>query len=228
MPRKPLLVGSRVFPFKRDAEDACRKILYRSQSGGRVVVPADVQFLLDLLELHPEREIKIGVGIAHFEVRSNPRFGKQRSFYLIRTDGTETDFSFVKCLRPPTHRQLVMAAMRREVEGQIIEFAKHEYRVSSHVLCPITRRYVERDAAHVDHSSPTFLELAEDFAGRSGGWYELSVAHADGSIGVQLGSSHQAGAWRKYHRERANLRIVSIEANLSLLRRSGELPGEDR
>jgi hypothetical protein len=99
-------------------------------------------------------------------------FVRQRSFYLVRTDGSETDFSFMKCLRPPTHR----------------------------------------------HSSPTFLQLAEEFAPQQGGWDEMVIARADGSIGVQLGRADQAKAWRDFHRENARLRLVSSAANLSLLR----------
>ena len=97
-----MLVGSRTFLLKKDAEDACREVLYRYAPGDRVTDPADEQFLLDLLELHPQRDDKIGRGIDHFEIRTNPKFVKQRSFYLVRIDGSETDFSFVKCLRPPT------------------------------------------------------------------------------------------------------------------------------
>jgi hypothetical protein len=219
MSRKPILVGSRAFALKKDAEDACRQILYKYQPDSRVVEAKDEQFLLDLLGLHPDCDGKLGDGIDFFEIRTNPKFVKQRTFYLIRRDGSETDFSFVKCLRPPTHRQVVMAAMRHEVVMQIADFADLAYGSNLEVPCATTGVMVSRDAAHVDHSSPTFVELAEDFAARHGGWDEFAVAHADGSIGVQLGNFEQAKAWRDYHCENARLRIVSIQANLSLLRR---------
>lgn len=219
MPRIPVLVGSRTFALKKDAEEACREILYRYQPGDRITEPADEQFLLDLLGLHPRRDAKLGCGVAHFEVRSNPKFVRQRSFYLVRIDRSETDFSSVKCLRPPTHRQLVMDAMRHEVSSQVFEFAERAYSSGTPVLCVIMGRVVERCEAHVDHSSPTFLELADKFATQQGGWDEMVIVHADGSIGVQLGCEDQAKAWRDYHRHNARLRIVSIEANLSLLKR---------
>jgi hypothetical protein len=219
MSRKPTLVGSRTFALKKDAEEACRTILYRYRPGERVVDPADERFLLDLLELHPERDSKIGCGIASFEVRSNPRFVKQRSFYLIRTDGSETDFSFVKCLTPPTHRQLVLAAMRQEIFPQIFEFADRAYGSASELPCAITGSMVSRDAAHVDHSAPTFIELAQEFVAEHGGWDEFGISRSDGSIGVQLENSDLAKSWREHHRANCRLRIVSVEANLSLLRR---------
>jgi hypothetical protein len=118
MPRDPVLVGNRSFALKKDAEQACRDILYRYEPGHRVAEIADEQFLLDLLELHPQRDEKFGCGVDHFEVRVNPKFVRQRTFYLVRVDRTETDFSFVKCLRSPSHRRLAMDAMRHEVSNQ--------------------------------------------------------------------------------------------------------------
>lgn len=225
MPRNPVLVGNRSFALKKDAEQACREILYRYDPGHRVSGIADELFLLDLLELHPQRNEKLGCGIAHFEVRVNPKFVRQRSFYLVRIDRSETDFSFMKCLRPPSHRQLVMGAMRHEVSTQVYEFAEETYHSTAPVLCAVTGRAVAREKAHVDHSSPTFLELAEQFVVEQGGWGEMVIARADGSIGVQLGRDDQASAWRDYHRRNATLRIVSIEANLSLLKRGSRVPG---
>src|SRR5262249_30112737 len=158
MPRNPVLVGRRSFALKKDAEDACREVLYRYPPGSRVTSPDDEQFLLDLLDLHPQRSEKVGRGVAYFEVRTNPKFARQRSFYLIRVDHSETDFSFMKCLKPPTRRQLVLDAMRHEVSNQIYEFAEQSYKKEKNfvVRCAITDRAVKRIEAHVDHSSPTF------------------------------------------------------------------------
>jgi hypothetical protein len=39
MPRNPMLVGSRSFALKKDAEDACREILYRYRPGNRITDP---------------------------------------------------------------------------------------------------------------------------------------------------------------------------------------------
>lgn len=222
MPRNPVLVGHRSFALKKDAEDACRELLYRYPPGSRVTSPDDEQFLLDLLDLHPERSDKVGCGVAYFEVRVNPTFTRQRTFYLIRVDQTETDFSFMKCLKPPTHRQLVLGAMRREVANQVYEFAEQTYDADSVVRCAVTGQVIERANAHVDHSSPTFLELAEQFIIQYGGWDGFIIAHADRSIGVQLGDEGQAKEWRDYHRQYANLRVVSIEANLSILKRAAK------
>jgi hypothetical protein len=208
-----------VFELKKDAEEACRRFLYKYEPGSVVDEFADELFLLDLLYLHPDKDAKIGCGIERFEVRQNPKFPRQRSLYLVRNDGTETDFSFVKCLRPPTHRQMVLEAMRQEVFPQVFNFSESAYTSVLEVPCAITGVMLPRGTAHVDHSAPTFVELAEEFVAQRNGWDAFMLARADGSIGVQLADPEQAQAWRDYHREKARLRMVSIQANLSLLRR---------
>ena len=47
---------------------------------------------------HNEWEIKKGVGIDHLEVRISSTFRKNKEFWIVRTDGTETDISYTKCL----------------------------------------------------------------------------------------------------------------------------------
>ena len=41
---------------------------------------------------------QVGAGIKAFQVRIHPEFDTSRCFFVLRTDGTETDFSYRKCL----------------------------------------------------------------------------------------------------------------------------------
>jgi hypothetical protein len=54
--------------------------------------------MLDLLSRHPYCEEKIGAGIQSIWSQPNEYWENNRCFYLTRVDGTEIDFSFVKCL----------------------------------------------------------------------------------------------------------------------------------
>ena len=63
----------------------------------------DAVHLVPLLELRSEAPEKVGVGIDHFEVRSPPPElppFSDRCFWVLRTDGTAVDFSYLHCLRP--------------------------------------------------------------------------------------------------------------------------------
>jgi hypothetical protein len=99
MVAKPVIIGDVYFPRKGDAQQACRDLLYRYPPGSVIDDPSDEAFLHDLLELHQDAAGKRGVGIDHFEVRLTEEF-HQPGLFIIRVDGTVTDFSFLRCLTP--------------------------------------------------------------------------------------------------------------------------------
>ncbi|WP_018791465.1 DCL family protein [Salinispora arenicola] len=217
---KPLTIGARHFKTKKAAEDACRSILYGYPQGGIVTDPDHRQFLDDLLLRHHDPVGKIGCGILRYEVRQNPAYPSQTSFYLVRVDGTETDFSFIRCITPTNQRYSALEAMRQAIAPQVIAVVERTFAEQKTVTCALTGvPLISRQDAHVDHAQPTFLDLATAFAENVGGWDMVQVASGDGVIGTQMADDQQREAWCVFHAERANLRVVSIQANLSLLRR---------
>jgi hypothetical protein len=211
-----MLIGDRHFPTRGAAVEACRQVLYRHQRG-QPIDSADAGFLADLLSLHPEADAKIGPGVGRFEVRTNPLYGGV-GFWVVRVDGTATDFSFNQCLRPSDHRQRALHAMRVVVAEQIIAWRDQRF-AAGRVRCALTGRPVTPNACHVDHIDPTFLELAERFAIREGGWPALQVSTSpEATIGPRLTCPDQRDRWSDYHRQAAHLRIVTPLANLSRAR----------
>ncbi len=97
MVSKPMTVGSLKFATKGDATAFFRAILHRYRANQKVS-EADALDLTALLALHPECAKKTGVGIAHFEVARN--IFKTKSFWVVRVDGTEDDFSIGQCISP--------------------------------------------------------------------------------------------------------------------------------
>lgn len=104
---KPVDIGTEHFPTKAAAMARCQEILYAypGQPGSgagqpqEVTDPAHVAFLTALIKRHPEADRRIGSGIAGFKVQVNPQgTGNTRCFYVIRTDGSQEDFSIKKCL----------------------------------------------------------------------------------------------------------------------------------
>jgi hypothetical protein len=210
------LIGTREYKTKTAAQEAIREVLYRYEPGEVVTLPDDQEFLADLILNHPNPGSKIGVGIDRFEVRDN--WGTH-GFWIIRTDGTETDFSFVKCLHAPTRQQTVRVALRRAVMDLMIQFREAALR-DGPAVCPITGDPIDDFNAHVDHYDPTFYELADAYVAERGGYDAFRVLDtADGVFGRRLADSLAEAAWQTYHETHANLRLVSKKANLSLLRR---------
>jgi Protein of unknown function (DUF3223) len=95
MAAKPLTIGDHYFDKKGDAIAFFQEILYRYDLGDRVS-PNDDAILRVLLTRHPEADIKIGIGVASFSVRSGDF--STRCFWVNRTDGTSDKFSFRTCL----------------------------------------------------------------------------------------------------------------------------------
>jgi len=208
-----LRIGERLFASKNDATAAVRKVLH-GYSPGQTIGAADEAFMLDVFERHPEWSLKKGAGVASIEVEQN--LGS-RGFWITRVDGSRTDISFVKCLTRPTHEHDVRAAFRAEVRPQIQAF-RHA-RLAADARCEVTGEPLTPENTHVDHAPPTFDEIVASFmAFRC--WDNIKVNETvDGSTETLLDNLELAALWQRYHREHANLRLVTKRANLSILRK---------
>jgi hypothetical protein len=207
-------IGSREFRSKEQAKAAIREVLYRYELG-ESTNETDREFLSDLLRLHPDAGRKIGAGIKQFQVRNNTG---TRGFWVVRRDGTETDFSFLECLGASSHTQKVRDAMRHAIADQRDEFRNKVF-AAGDATCAITGVLLAHDTCHVDHFDPTFEVLADEFAFGEGGYEAVEVVSEDGMIGSRLVDGRLQKSWQEFHRTRARLRLVTKEANLGLLRR---------
>lgn len=219
-------VGSRLFPRKDDLLALVQQILHTTPLGAPVA-ETDLAFLLDLLAHHPDARRKIGAGIVAMEVRINPKYRTSRCFWAVRRDGSETDWSFTKCIYPTTTMKLLGEAFRHVVLAQTQPFKQAHFaayaNAKGEVLCPVERIWVAERDAHVDHIPPLTMEqLILDFLGSRQRAPEDIVlsSPSDGSIGRTLADPALARDWRAYHREHARLRVVSWIANLSTIRRT--------
>ncbi len=224
MSAQPVCIGTRVYATKSAALDAIRCI--RNEVYARTyTLPWEDSYLRDLIELHPDAEEKIGSGIDYFEARQN--IGGTIGFWIVRVDGSETDFSFIRCLTPASHDVRVRIAMRREVRDQIAEYRSEFFSLDTDQRCPITNDRLTPQTSHVDHYSPTFLNLAHAFAISIGGYPLIAVVAGDSVYGARFAFEGAAKVWRDYHLEKAQLRVVSRRANLSILRRGEKRERKD-
>ena len=218
---KSILIGSRFYRTKAAATEAVREVLHRYPPGA-MLTGEDADFVADLLDRHPERDLKVGVGVASFHVQRDGWGGV--CFGLTRTDGTRTDFGGIsKCLEPPSPEARARAAFRNEVTSQVIAFRdgmREEH--GSFVRCAVTNALIQIDDAHVDHADPTFEALLAGFLPTRG--LALGVVDVqptrDNETMALLADRALAKAWFDYHHTHKKLRIVSRYANLSLLRRA--------
>lgn len=218
-----ITIGTTHYRTKEAVRDACRSIVQRYGIGNDVADPDDDVFLRQLLERHPEYELKRGVGIANFRVIAHTSYGRKSvGIALVRLDGEVVDFSWNSCLTPPTHRSQVLAALRHAITDQITAARTAVLSSGQPLSCSVTSGPIPSVAElHMDHATPTFLELAEKFISGNGGVDSFRIL-PDSGAGIsytELEDKALEGHWQDHHQERAVLRPVLKRVNLSDLRR---------
>ncbi|MBI5531806.1 MAG: DCL family protein [Deltaproteobacteria bacterium] len=205
-----------MFASKKDAIAAIREVLYRYPIGA-TLRGEDERFICDLLAMHPEAQDKIGCGVASLQVEKN---GPTRGFWLTRRNGKRTDFSFPSCLTPVTPERDALNGLRTAIRPQILAYRDEAFAGRDTVPCAATGAPVTRSSHHVDHV-PGFAELVVLFLQERGcALGSLAVEPTrDGDTETRLADAEVLEAWREFHRQHASLRIVSVVANLSLLRK---------
>jgi hypothetical protein len=207
--KKTYTLGGQTYTTKKAISDRCSGLLRATSFSSE-----DNAFLFDLLALHPESELKIGCGIAGFKVGPDA-YGK-RCLWLDRIDGSDTDWSFTKCLLPPTHERKVREALRYLVKDQVIRFRDLELTRTNE--CAITGYPITATTCHVDHIPPdTFLSLVGRFLQIENIEYnEISIKPTlDGSTFTELENRELGIRWQAFHRENAKLRLTTAKANMS-------------
>lgn len=183
----------------------------------------DEAFMVGLLRMHKRAAIKVGAGVAEVRVRFNPKF-KTRSFWVVRTDGTETDFSYLKAIRQPSSRTKFSNACRGLVSEDILSFKKRYF--ADHgdenglIQCPVSLAYSDFSMSQVDHIPPdTFASILNRFIHE----FRIDVEKVElveDRIGCKFADERLANQWVAFHNEHAKLRVISRFANLILVPRS--------
>ena len=127
--KEPVVLSDRKFARYDKCRKFFREMLRRYKEGGEVS-SRDADFLKDLLAIwHPMYyEEKKGCGIKGFKVgKDKGHGGKTTCFILVRTDDTEDEFSYLKCVAAafqrgsPTSRNKPEAAPKPQAEKECPE-----------------------------------------------------------------------------------------------------------
>lgn len=178
------------------------------------IAPEKAEFVLNVLKHHYKWGMKVGVGLKHLEVRDNLN---TRGFWIVRTDGSEIDISWVVALQPggrPSQKEEVDWAARDRIKDQIAE----HHAKGPCANCPICKKLMIRgQGLHVDHVYE-FWRLLADFLTTQGLTHD-DIEHEDAGIGCRWVDDRLATEWADYHKRNAKLRLVHEKCNLGRLRR---------
>lgn len=211
----PVTLGGFTFKSKADAKKALRAIRDKHSDRKPIYDEDDVELLLGVVAVHPQATEKMGAGIDGFFVAKAPQHSTH-CFYLCRTDGSETDFSWNEALSPTTPLNRLRTACREAIKQQKINFKDTEWPSQDDVarVCPITGKKFARVEAHVDHQPPETLSVLV------GKWLkeeslnveDVSVNHTGDVRAVDTFTNEaQRTSWVAFHKQHAILRLVSAK-----------------
>lgn len=219
-------VGGQRFQTKEELRKRVSAML-RAYLPGEQVTGSDLSVLLDLLTLHPDSGRKIGCGIQAIFVRDNSTMGfPGNGFWLVRKDGTQTDFSYRVCIHNglASPRAKLLSACRALASPQTMGFfaAAVQQNPSGKVFCPLEQRYVDISEMEVDHEQPLFTELVDLWLASLGMAVDKVqiMPHGDQEMLDIIADPVLRQSFVAFHQQHAKLRMITGSANRRRKRRT--------
>jgi hypothetical protein len=218
-------LNNKKFKTKKEITDFYKSILYKTKLN-TTLKNSDLDFVLALLEHHPEKDVKKGEGIEYIRIEKdiNPisnTESKYPHFHIYRKDNSNIDFSFHQCIRDIDGKkdkslQDFKKVMRFEVSSQTMNFKKNAFKTKTYIKCPILNINCSVNTSHVDHEPPfSFDKVLYDFMKQEDISYKvLSFEEVNGIYSI-LKDRKIAKKWKKFHEENAKLRITHQAGNMS-------------
>jgi len=125
VPKYKFNINGIQFSSKKSVIEYVRENIHSKYPDRQPISNDHFRFMVSLLRHHPQSDQKIGVGIRKIWIQPNEGYST-RSFWLEREDGTKTDFSFYRCVSPPSSLRNFKEACRRSVAPFVID-AKKKY-----------------------------------------------------------------------------------------------------
>ena len=228
------LSNGREFSSQKAATEHFRAILHGYGNGEEITDPAHHSDLVALLERYDaaitSTPSKIGTGIVRFERRINYGSGfATAGFWVERTDGSWTDFSFPTAIsaKPKPQSQEFADACRGVVAADLRAAKLRHFKLhgddQERVPCDITGQLITIDEAHLDHAHWPFGTLVAMFR-EARGWHDeiptgvLTTAQ-DNQTATTFVDPAIADAFKAFHHRTATLRVIAAKANLSMAAR---------
>ena len=215
--REKIKIGQKEFATKKEALSHYKTILNSYEFSG-LLNKSDFNDILDLLEKHPNKEKKIGVGIEKVRVVKLNHYNS-KAFELVRFDGSADYFSYTKRINAPkTNFTKFSNACRKAIQEDLrnVKLAYFEkFSKKGKSKCQETGEKERYEDLTVDHRQPnTFSVIVDRFIElNSLNLATIEYIIIDGGPN-ELADGELKEKFRQYHRDKANLRIVKKKLNL--------------
>jgi hypothetical protein len=187
---KEITIAGKTFRNKTAAKEHAKSIL-NSYKPGDTVSPEDTEFLIDSLLLRGEAGLdKIGCGV--LSIRVDGTEFRNQCFVLRRFDGTEADFSYIKCFQKQNDKANFIAACRTAI-WKDKPFKPMGY--------------------HVHHKGTPFKDIVIGFIEDNGiDPLEIEIeGMGDMETEKSFRDPEMSELFRQYHAPRAELEVLSVE-----------------
>lgn len=206
---------------KFDQKDDAERYLRGKMESYEIDAPipdADTALWFEVLQKHEWFEEYAEFGIHHFAVTWSEQRSNYRNMVVVNARGEKKPFSYNKYLSrgPLPKLAKVKAALRTEVDPEIIDYRTKRFAGSPTVLCAISGKPLTERRCEVHHSVKPFLQIVDEFLlSNQHRWDEMET-EAAGATGYRLRDRAMAADWASFHRTHATLEIVSPEENRAL------------
>ena len=210
---KQVQIGGHSWQFQKDAIAFYKDILNAYQPGD-TLTDEDFNDIYALVKNHPNSAAKLGSGVEKIVVAAD-EYGGQ-CFHVVRTDASIENFSYAKAVKGEVHLFTQFSqACRKAVEADMIQIKDDVFAGKQHCKCQETGVLLTKDQAHVDHRQPhTFSVIVDRFIEVNRINIESVDYVTEGQYGRIFADAVLSTNFRAYHKDKANLRIVSKDRNL--------------
>lgn len=226
-----LPLAGQIFQSKSSLRKTLTAIVESREAGSRLSGTEDA-LVREVLDWHPDATTKIGPGIRSFRVERHSTF-RSPMLVLERTDGTETDFSYLSAIaqigKPANDnahmpssvtRASFIRAAREAIRPQIEAFRRAAQTAAADPLgrmrCEATNVLLSPNAVDIDHDLPwDFASIVKAFVSER----RIVMAQVDvlgtenGSTGRYFADPKLAEAFANFHLKRARLRVIDRALN---------------
>lgn len=209
-------VGNLYFKYKKDVISYYKKILNKYDFK-ESLDEQDFNDVLNLLKIHPNAQEIIGAGIKEIIV-DETRY-KTKCFNAIRVDSSSEIFSYIKCINGNLSPLAKFRKTCRDVISDDLRLVKLSFfkrnSKKGRVRCQETGKLSCWHELNVDHRQPNTFSMIVDRFIELHGIDLKTVEYIEVIDNVYLFKDNDlAEKFRRYHKEKSNLRLVRKDKNL--------------
>lgn len=211
--------GGKNFKTKTTLTNYCKFVLNNAEID-TILRGEWEEVMKDVLRMHEDFLGKTLGKPFEIGVRQCPVNWRNRQFYILRQDGSDTDFSYRIAISSKGKLSHLKATLRDAINSQTIDYKTKYFEDNAdrqgYVKCPETGLKIKKKDCHIDHFPTQFDEIIK-------GWAELNNISSEEVVLVPppdngtvwfMQDEELLQSFKDYHEAVATYRIVLNKVNL--------------